>query len=278
MTVYVVYKRSKGNQSDQMISYSTDRAVAEQLIPPDFAKEFYIQELPKLEIAKPTYSSGLWTRDDAKAFNEDNNYLKKSVVTQPMQHRTNYPTEIPGPVTNYIKGFEDSDRKSQEDVTLFDVDNELKPSVVTCNITKNKPGPTTNYKRYHEPKQKVTVKPLAPVASTPFHRINVNNNTSKPKLVTHCAPPPLYTYPKYEEDGVNVFRYSFRYCYPNMKPQVNKCIERGQEETDEVKFIKGDVFPDRDFILVAYSTSLKKAEVLVKKELKKLIDNGKIRP
>ena len=59
MTVYVVYKRNKENQSDTMVSYSTDRATAEQLIPPNLEKDFYIQEMPKLDIAKPVYSSGL---------------------------------------------------------------------------------------------------------------------------------------------------------------------------------------------------------------------------
>ena len=81
MSVFVVYKRNSGNQSDSMVSYSSSRETAEQLIPPD-SKDFYIQELPKLELDKPKYTGGLWTRTDAAIAKEQEKYMGTNMIIQ----------------------------------------------------------------------------------------------------------------------------------------------------------------------------------------------------
>ena len=297
MTVYVVYKRNKENQSDTMVSYSTDRATAEQLIPPNLEKDFYIQEMPKLDIAKPVYSSGLWTRSDAEAFKENNDYIKKSVVTNPMLHRTSFPTELPVPVVNYIKGYEDKTRQDNEDIKLFDSETNLNAIDINIKITKVKPYSTTQTKK--QPIQKQEAEPATKqlVSNSKSYDITSYNQSLKDtygikkedNIVISSVKPKKTNidYLKYvkkettkapQEDGKNVFRYSFRYCYPNMKPELYKSLDNFHEDSSDVKFMPGNVYPDRDFNLIVYTTSTAKAEKIVKQHLKHLIDIKEIRP
>lgn len=297
MTVYVVYKRNKENQSDTMVSYSTDRATAEQLIPPNLEKDFYIQEMPKLDIAKPVYSSGLWTRSDAEAFKENEDYIKKSVVTNPMLHRTSFPTELPVPVVNYIKGYEDKTRQDNEDIKLFDSETNLNAIDINIKITKVKPYSTTQTKK--QPIQKQEEEPATKqlVSNSKSYDITSYNQSLKDtysikkedNIVISSIKPKKTNidYLKYvkketpkapQEDGKNVFRYSFRYCYPNMKPELYKSLDNFHEDSSDVKFMPGNVYPDRDFHLIVYTTSTAKAEKIVKQHLKHLIDIKEIRP
>lgn len=297
MTVYVVYKRNKENQSDTMVSYSTDRATAEQLIPPNLEKDFYIQEMPKLDIAKPVYSSGLWTRSDAEAFKENEDYIKKSVVTNPMLHRTSFPTELPVPVVNYIKGYEDETRQDNEDIKLFDSETNLNAIDINIKITKVKPYSTTQTKK--QPIQKQEEEPATKqlVSNSKSYDITSYNQSLKDtycikkedNIVISSIKPKKTNidYLKYvkkettkapQEDGKNVFRYSFRYCYPNMKPELYKSLDNFHEDSSDVKFMPGNVYPDRDFHLIVYTTSTAKAEKIVKQHLKHLIDIKEIRP
>lgn len=297
MTVYVVYKRNKENQSDTMVSYSTDRATAEQLIPPNLEKDFYIQEMPKLDIAKPVYSSGLWTRSDAEAFKENEDYIKKSVVTNPMLHRTSFPTELPVPVVNYIKGYEDKTRQDNEDIKLFDSETNLNAIDINIKITKVKPYSTTQTKK--QPIQKKEEEPATKqlVSNSKSYDITSYNQSLKDtysikkedNIVISSIKPKKTNidYLKYvkkettkapQEDGKNVFRYSFRYCYPNMKPELYKSLDNFHEDSSDVKFMPGNVYPDRDFHLIVYTTSTAKAEKIVKQHLKHLIDIKEIRP
>lgn len=298
MTVYVVYKRNKGNQSDTMVSYSTDRATAEQLIPPNYEKDFYIQEMPKLDIAKPVYSSGLWTRDDAKAFKENEDYIKKSVVTNPMSHRTSFPTELPVPVINYIKGYEDKTRQDNEDIKLFDSETDLNATDINIKLTKVKSYSTTQaLKQQQLPKQEEQPETKQLVSKSKSYDITSYNPSLKDtygikkedNIVVSSIKPKKTNidYLKYvrkeipkapQEDGQNVFRYSFRYCYPNMKPELYKSLDNSHEDSSNVKFMPGSVYPDRDFHLIVYTTSTAKAEKIVKQHLKHLIDIKEIRP
>ena len=78
-------------------------------------------------------------------------------------------------------------------------------------------------------------------------------------------------------DGKRVFRWSFSFSYPNMKPVVYKIFIENQHESTEINFVAGPIYHDRDFKLIAYTTTQEKAEKMIMKELKKLIAIGKIR-
>ena len=275
MTIYAVYKRNSGNQPDTMLSYSTNRDAAEQLIPPN-TKDLYIQELPKLEISKPTYSSGLWTRDDATKWNEENQYLKKSVVTKPMTHRTNFPTELPAPVTNYIKSYSNNTiKQGLAEVSLFNCEENLQETRVNLKYIKHETASSLQISN-----EEITREPVkAPVLNKPEIKRKVYHyDTSKPKQPNKPSyTAPIKKYEIHEVNGTNVFRWSFRYCYPDMKPNITYSYEANIGESNTVKFLPGDYVKDRDFALVVYAKTKDKATALVKAELKRLIDSGVIR-
>ena len=273
MSVFVVYKRNSGNKSDTMVSYSSSRETAEQLIPPN-SKDFYIQELPKLELNKPKYSGGLWTRTDAAIEKEHEEYIKKSVVTDPMSHRTEYPTELPEAVAYYIKGFKDPQRQETRSVELFNCLDDLSCKKISLNITKNKPQGTPRTTR--EPNRHGVFKKNYTNNKIIIPKTGYNIPATKPKQPVFYKQQP--NKPSINiVDGKRVFRWSFSFSYPNMKPVVYKIFIENQHESTEINFVAGPIYHDRDFKLIAYTTTQEKAEKMIMKELKKLIAIGKIR-
>lgn len=271
MSVFVVYKRNSGNESDSMISYSSSREIAEQMIPPD-CKDFYIQELPKLELDKPKYTGGLWTRSDAAKAKEDESYIKKSVVTDPMAHRTDYPMVLPEAVSNYINAFKEPARRETRDIELFNSFDELSCKKIKANIAKNKP-------------QGVARPPREPNRHGCFKKTATNNKLYIPRFKEQSTKThqPVFYKPVEKKaivdtvDGKRVFRWSFSFSYPNLKPLINRIYIENQQESSNVNFVAGPVYHDRDFKLIVYTTTKEKAETLINKELKKLIAIGKIR-
>ena len=272
MSVFVVYKRNSGNQSDSMVSYSSSRETAEQLIPPD-SKDFYIQELPKLELDKPKYTGGLWTRTDAAIAKEQEKYIKKSVVTDPMAHRTDYPMELPEAVVYYIKAFKDPSRQEKREIELFDSFDELSCKKINVNIAKNKQQGTPKTSR--EPNRHNVFKKRT-IDRVVIPKLNNSVNTEQSKSSTFYKPKPKRPIIDVV-DGKRVFRWSFSFSYPNLKPVVCKIFIENQRESSSVNFVAGPIFHDRDFKLIVYTTTQEKAEDMINKELKKLIAIGKIR-
>ena len=211
-----------------------------------------------------------------KLFEKGNNspkYIKKSVVTDPMAHRTDYPMELPEAVVYYIKAFKDPSRQENREIELFDSFDELSCKKINVNIAKNKQQGTSKTSR--EPNRHNVFKKRT-IDRVVIPKLNNSVNTEQSKSSTFYKPKPKRPIIDVV-DGKRVFRWSFSFSYPNLKPVVCKIFIENQRESSSVNFVAGPIFHDRDFKLIVYTTTQEKAEDMINKELKKLIAIGKIR-
>ncbi len=92
------------------------------------------------------------------------------------------------------------------------------------------------------------------------------------KELKDITPVKKYVLPPMEENGKNVFRYSFEFYDENSKPRITKSFDKS-EETDtfrRVCFLKGYTYPNKGFAIVVYEHTTKEAKKLMSEKLKEL--------
>lgn len=277
--VFAVYKRNNGNTPDTFLSYANTKEAAEDIIPPINKDKYYIQELeciPKTETEKQI--AKLWTRDDAADFQ------KKSVVSNPMFHRTDKETTYPAAINYYIDYYNKCGADNVSCV-IYNVDEDLNSIQTTLKCVKRdvKQQQEDYYNKYKErykgrytySRPKIAEYKVKDSSEDIINLAEIKVPTKKP--ASH------YTqYIKKTEDikldGSHIFYFQYRYCCPDMTPTKSHLYDSSvKEESTEASFKPGWYRKDRDFYLTCYAKSQEKAEKLIKEKLKLLIKDGTLK-
>lgn len=229
---------SKSKNSDQPIAYFDTVEKAQAIMPPD-ATDWYVKDIGDLKTFMSTF----------KAERKNTNYVTKK-SEEPVNIKT-------------------------EKIDIYDTNDNLQHHLFTASVKKN------NIKEEIVPDEFDKELESRPVLSAKQAQLKTKHTEAihyykttdikinKPKIV---APVKKYVLPPTEENGKNVFRYSFDFYDENSTPKITKSFDKA-EETDtfrRVCFLKGYIYENKAFTIVVYEHTKAEAEKLMKERLKEL--------
>lgn len=109
------------------------------------------------------------------------------------------------------------------------------------------------------------------ITATPKSRESFHYNKNN-KIQKHEPPLKTYHLNPIEEDGKNVFRYSFFFYEETSIPKITKTFESNEEKDTfrKICFLKGYIYPNKGFSIIVYEHKQEEAEKLMKEKLKSL--------
>lgn len=297
--MYAIY--SLNDLKEKIVTYCISEEIAKKLIPKEANDRFRIV---KVEDNSELLNTDIPIISEVKGINID--LLRSSVVVKPMRHRTNLLTYYQTSVYNYIKTYlKKPENNTKLQSILFDLE-DFKEKSFDLNIINREID--RSWKKYdttyHLTRVRKKTKEIAEVLQTVYaddikkaaqaklreetlkkeckkeNKKNkdiirlpdfANFNFEREEREKYKYKP----YVKHEEDGVNVFKWSYNFCMPDMEPDVSRLfLPDEQQESKKVNLVYFGCRPDRNFTLVCYTTTREKADEIVYNKLNKLIKTG----
>lgn len=255
--MFCIFSKNK-NGTEQPIAYFESVEKAKAMIPPN-AADWYVKDIGDLKTFMNTY----------KNERRNNKYL--------------------------ITSKDDSEKLETKKVLIFDTDNNLryhnyKADVLKTPVKEDIIEDDFVEDKVDDKKAILSVKQ----ASTVVKVFNVYQR-QKPKIVIpqikikqekkeevvqkSNIPSPIKTYKPIptEEDGKNVYRYSFSFFDQSSKPMLNKTYISNIEDDfyKRLVYIKGPIYSNKGFSIIVYEHTLKDAEKAMKVKLDSLVKEFK---